>query len=110
MRVLDVDQSGVIFGLPESRWLAEPRCLVKYLPRDLEYAEELEIVTADHDPQIPAGISVGKISAHKGIAVQTIDNLYRQVYVSPSAFNEAFTVVTVLRRTNTSGRPTQETP
>jgi rod shape-determining protein MreC len=100
VRVLGPNRDGVLFGLPESRWLAQPRCLVKYLARDLEYEAGMKVVSGAYDPRVPAGLPIGELAAHNETVVETVDNLYRQVYVAPQGFQGVFSTVAVLRRAN----------
>lgn len=88
---------GVLFGHGGSRWLDKPACVLKYLPRDLEYEAGQSIETSAYSSTIPAGIPVGRIMQMEGEPlVETVNQLYRQVRVKPFAFDQDFSFVAVL--------------
>ena len=48
VRVVDLLKAeGVMFGQGEELWKQSPYCLVRYLPRDLEYGEGMLVVTSE---------------------------------------------------------------
>jgi rod shape-determining protein MreC len=89
---------GVLFGADNSEWSAAPLCPVKYLPRDLGYKVGEIIETSSYDAAIPEGLLVGKVGGSEEDPAETIDGLYKQVYVDPAVVSESFRFVTVIVR------------
>jgi rod shape-determining protein MreC len=95
---------GVLFGADGGEWSAAPQCPVKYLPRDLAYNVGEIVETSSYDAAIPEGLLVGKVGGGEEDPAETIDGLYKQVYVDPAVINETFRFVTVIVRQR-PGRP-----
>ncbi len=88
---------GVLSGLKSEQWNSEPRCIVRYLPRDLEYREGMVVVTSSFGKLVPGLIPVGVLTLnHAGRIVDVIDDLYKTSYVLPKVTGSSFNHVLVI--------------
>ena len=88
---------GILAGAGEERWVSQPFCQLKFLPRDLEYAEGARVVTSPFCETMPAAIPIGELRPHSsGQLVATVDQLYKNAWVKPFAFGEEHRFLAVL--------------
>ena len=88
---------GVLFGMGEERWKSKAFCKLKHLPRDLKYEPGMLVVTSENSFDLPAGIPIGPLEQNADSdMVETIDQLYKNVWVKPEALNRPFSIVIIL--------------
>ncbi len=96
-RIVGTNGFGVLMGEGEERWKSQPFCLLKHLPRDLEYREGAAVVTSSYSEMVPPEIPIGVLKPRGGSKlVMTIDQLYKNAWVRPKAFDLDFSVVVIL--------------
>jgi rod shape-determining protein MreC len=91
--------TGILNGRGQDQWRVEPYCLLTHLPRDLTYAEGLEVETSGYSIVIPPGIPIGITHRPDSAPLsETVDQLYKNVVVAPYAFREDFLFVCIWKR------------
>lgn len=78
---------GILCGAGEERWVTQPFCLLKLLPRDLDYPVGARVVTSPFCETLPPALPIGELQPRRnGALVVTVDELYRNAWVKPFAF------------------------
>ncbi len=96
-RVVGMQAHGILFGAGEEGWKRQPYCIMKHLPRDLEYEEGREVVTSPYSELMPSSLPIGKLQRRgDGPMVLNVHKLYKNVWVKPAAFEKDFSVLVVL--------------
>ncbi len=88
---------GILFGAGEQRWKSQPYCLLKYLPRDLEYPAGTRVVSSAYSRMMPPAIPVGVVAPPVSGQMPTkVNRLYRNAWVKPKAFEQEYSILMVL--------------
>jgi rod shape-determining protein MreC len=97
VRIANTDISGILSGGENAQWMMNPLCVVNYLPRDQNYNAGMKIETSGLGKTIPPGIPVGTlVQDHTGKVSNTVENLYKVVYVKPLDLNQDIDFVVVI--------------
>ncbi len=96
-RLVGLPAFGVLMGEGEERWKSQPYCLLKHLPRDLDYQEGTPVVSSPFSEDMPPDLPIGVLEPRgKAKLVLTVDQLYKNAWVKPGAFKTKAGVVVVL--------------
>ena len=103
IQIAETDLKGILFGTGDNRWASDPRCEIRFLPRDASYMPGMAIETSSYDPLIPPAIPIGELVGFESEGVvETVDALYKQGRVRLHAFDdEADFVMVILTATRT---------
>ncbi len=99
VRIAGTRHHGILEGRGTNQWQADPYCIARYLPRDVEYREGMVVETSEFGLQVPPGLPVGVLAPIAPEPLVTnVDNLYKSVTVSPYSTRDAatHTYVTVI--------------
>ncbi len=77
---------GVLSGRVTQQWHEAPKCLVEFLPRDIDYRIGDRVQTSGMGGTIPGGLEVGRVTSEANRpAVNIVNGTYAQVKVKPRA-------------------------
>ncbi len=97
VRLVGANAHGVLFGRGGNDWRARPLGVVKFLPRDLDYAAGIEVVTSDYGLMVPLAIPVGVLTPDGAAPlVEDVNHLYRNATARLYAFEADWQLVSVL--------------
>ena len=88
---------GILRGVAEEAWTQKPYCMLIRMPRDITYPEGATVLSSIHSEQMPSGLLIGVTAKPRtGSMVKTVDQLYKNIWVQPQAFQTEVSVVSVL--------------
>ena len=99
VRIKGTNIHGITVGQDRERWRVYPRCLIKFLPRDYNYTEGLEIETSGLGNDIPPSLPVGVLATDRfGNVTRTVDDLYKVGYLKQIDSESKFNYVMIIKR------------